>query len=760
MKLRTRTSLTLLVLLTGLVAALGVAGRTALVGQALSIEREATAREARRVREALGRETDVLLSKAGDWAVWDDTYQFMQDGNDAYLDSNISDAAFEEMHLNAIAFFDSRLTLWRGFGWSEDREELTPTPPALLNALLAQPALLQQSDESPGRAGLLQTGDDGIWLIAVRPILTSERSGPSRGTLLFARRFDDDVVQTIGRLTGVQLDMRPIGNSTTAAATTPDPRVGTRSRNEITASWIEPDVLAAPLLHVTLSVPRPIYQQALASFWYFLLSLAFLGLVCGFSLHALLGRFVIHRLENLQRGVRRIAAAGDAEGHVADSGRDELAELGRDINGMLRALADAQRELRAQQDALFSANEALAAARAAADSANQAKSTFLANMSHEIRTPMTAIIGFTETLREHDLSDELRQSAIESIQRNGTHLLQIINDILDLSKIEAGGVEVEQIACAPWDLLCDAVTALRPRAEAAGIELALAADGPIPETICTDPTRLKQIVLNLIGNALKFTPRGSVNVRASLVTHAAAPRLAVSVRDSGIGMNAEQVARLFRPFSQADASTTRRFGGTGLGLTISKRLVEMLGGEIEVESKPGVGTEFRFTIAAGSLQGVRLMQPAASTAAIPPTAAAAPIAVTPFDLRGRVLLAEDGPDNQKLILHVLRKAGLEVEIVGDGQAALESALRAWRGGRPFDVVLMDMQMPVLDGYGASRRLREAGYAAPIIALTAHAMSTDRDKCLAAGCDDYLTKPIDRTALLERIAQCLAASTSR
>ncbi len=759
MKLRTRTSLTLLLLLTSLVAALGVAGRTALVGQALSIERDATSREAQRVREALGREIDVLLAKAGDWAVWDDTYRFIQDGNDAYLESNISNSAFEEMHLNAIAFFDARSALWRGFGWSEGGEELTPIPPALLSALLAQPALLQQSDESPGRAGLLQTGDDGIWLIAARPILTSERTGPSRGTLLFARRFDDQVVQSIGRLTGVRLDMRLV-DSGVAAPTSLDPRVVTRSRNEINASWVEPDVLAAPLLLVTLSVSRPIYQQALASFWYFLLSLAFLGLVCGFSLHALLGRFVIHRLEDLQRGVRRIAAAGDAEGQVCDAGRDELAELGRDINGMLRALADAQRELHAQQDALFSANAALAAARAAADSANQAKSTFLANMSHEIRTPMTAIIGFAETLREPDLNEELRQSALESIQRNGAHLLQIINDILDLSKIEAGGVEVEQIACAPWDLLCDAVAALRPRADAAGVELALAADGPVPETICTDPTRLKQIVLNLVGNALKFTPRGSVQIRAALVTQAAAPRLAVSVRDSGIGMTAEQLTRLFRPFSQADASTTRRFGGTGLGLTISKRLVEMLGGEIEVESRPGVGTEFRFTIATGSLQGVRLMQPAASAATNRQPTSAARVAATPADLRGRVLLAEDGPDNQKLISHVLRKAGLECEIVGDGKAALESALGAWRGGRPFDVVLMDMQMPILDGYEASRRLRDAGYDAPIIALTAHAMSTDRDKCLAAGCDDYLTKPIDRAALLELIAQCLAASTSR
>ncbi|MFQ5412324.1 MAG: ATP-binding protein, partial [Phycisphaerae bacterium] len=418
-----------------------------------------------------------------------------------------------------------------------------------------------------------------------------------------------------------------------------------------------------------------------------------------------------------------------------------------------------------QTVALRGANLALKEAGAAAEAATQAKSAFLANMSHEIRTPMTAILGFTETLLEPGLSEAERTKAINIIHGNGEHLLAVINDILDISKIEAGKLEIETISCSPIQIIADVCSLMRVRADEKGLPLRVEYDGAIPETIQTDPTRLKQILVNLLGNAIKFTDKGEVRLVARCDCSATvagrwadSPMMAFDIIDSGIGMTPEQKAKLFDAFTQADSSMTRRYGGTGLGLTISKRLAEMLGGDIAIESEPGRGSTFHLMIAAGSLDGVKMIEDPSSASAVnsegavgagPGGAEQAKAGGAP-KLDCRVLLAEDGPDNQRLIAYILKKAGARVTIKENGRLALDAALAASDEGSPFDVILMDMQMPVMDGYEATRRLRESGYAGPIIALTAHAMSGDRDKCLAAGCDDYARKPIDRKTLIETI----------
>ena len=417
----------------------------------------------------------------------------------------------------------------------------------------------------------------------------------------------------------------------------------------------------------------------------------------------------------------------------------------------------------------------LTRAKLAAEAANRCKSEFLANMSHEIRTPMTAILGFADLLREEALSctqcaehadcarrTRVRQ-AVETICRNGDHLLNLINDILDLSKIEAGKLEIECVRCSPLEVVAGVQSLTQVRAAARGLTFAVEYAGPIPETMHTDPTRLRQILLNLLGNAVKFTETGEVRLVVRLADEAPQPpRLQFDVIDSGIGMTGEQVARLFRPFTQADASMTRRFGGTGLGLAISKRLAEMLGGDIVVvRSSPNRGTHIRATVATGPLDGVPMIEPPPEPADAQAADSAGPAAQKGQPrLAARVLLAEDGPDNQRLIAHVLRKAGAEVALADNGEAAVELALAAAEAGRPFDLVLMDMQMPVCDGYEATRRLRGSGYTGPIIALTAHAMSGDREKCLAAGCDDYATKPIDRRALLDVLRRHVASAAGR
>ncbi len=394
----------------------------------------------------------------------------------------------------------------------------------------------------------------------------------------------------------------------------------------------------------------------------------------------------------------------------------------------------------------------LVQARQAAEAATHAKSEFLANMSHEIRTPMTAILGFADVLLEHSASATVSSEQVEAaltIKRNGEYLLTIINDILDLSKIEAGKMTVERIRCSPHQIVADVAALIGVRAEAKGLRFDVQYVGVLPDTICTDPVRIRQILINILGNAFKFTEVGGVELSVALDQCGPEPRLQFDVRDTGIGMTPEQVSRLFAPFSQADASTSRRFGGTGLGLTISRRLAEMLGGHIEVvSSRTGHGTHMRFSVATGSLVGVTLLADPGQAVVVGATRSAKGLlGGSGPDSACRVLLAEDGPDNQRLIALYLRKAGAKVTVVDNGARAVAAALAARTGGTPFDVILMDMQMPELDGYEATRRLRDSGYDGAIVALTAHAMAQDRRKCLDAGCDEYASKPVDRELLV-------------
>ncbi len=381
-----------------------------------------------------------------------------------------------------------------------------------------------------------------------------------------------------------------------------------------------------------------------------------------------------------------------------------------------------------------------------AEASTKSKSEFLANMSHEIRTPMTAILAFTETLMEPGLSEAEEQEAIYTIRRNGEHLLEIINDILDISKIEAGKLHVEHISCSPVQLIAEVKSLMQIPADAKNLQLCIEYDGPIPETIKTDPTRLKQILVNLTGNAIKFTESGSVKLLTRLINNSDQPQIQFDIIDTGLGMTKEQVGKLFQPFAQADSSTTRKFGGTGLGLMISKRLAEMLGGDITVESEPGKGSVFRLTISTGALKNTEMLEdPEQATFVIPEVSTPKPAGKE--SLNCRILLAEDNPTNQTIIVRMLEKVGARVTTVANGELAVEAAIAAENSAEPFHLILMDMQMPVMDGYEATRMLRKKWYMKPIIALTAHAMASDERKCIDAGCDDYATKPINREKLI-------------
>jgi signal transduction histidine kinase/CheY-like chemotaxis protein len=391
--------------------------------------------------------------------------------------------------------------------------------------------------------------------------------------------------------------------------------------------------------------------------------------------------------------------------------------------------------------------EELRLAKQAADAANEAKSQFLANMSHEIRTPMTAVLGFTDLLVQADSSPEEQREYLDIVQRNGKGLLQLIDDILDLSKIEAGKVTLESVACSPYQVVEDVLSLMRVHAEEKRLRLEACYHHAVPLTIHTDLARLRQILVNLVGNAIKFTEQGGVRILVTANEDPAGSRLRFAVSDTGIGISPEHLAEIFRPFNQADASLTRRFGGTGLGLTISRRLAWMLGGEITVQSEPGQGSTF--TLSIRTAVHAEPTPPKAHPIRRDAVHAASP-------LRGRVLVVEDTPASQFLMRKILTKAGLDVVSAADGDEGCRLAERSAAEGQPFDVILLDMQMPGVDGYEAARRLRQRAWRRPIIAITAHAMAGDRERCLAAGCNDYLAKPISREHLVETLSRYLGA----
>jgi CheY-like chemotaxis protein len=357
-------------------------------------------------------------------------------------------------------------------------------------------------------------------------------------------------------------------------------------------------------------------------------------------------------------------------------------------------------------------------------------------MSHEIRTPMIAILGHADLLSDSGLPEPERQEHLVTIREQGTHLLTMISDILDIAAIETGRLVVEKTVFSVRVVLEDIRGRFIERAQSKGVAVTIACDASLPQQVSCDAARLRQLLGHLVGNAVKFTDTGSVKLLASFEKAYGTDggRLKITVEDTGIGITQDQRSRLFEAFAQADGSLTRKHGGAGLGLALSRRLVQHLGGDLDVESTPGQGSRFTLTL---EVEGASAPEPAAAAA---PTAPSTP-------LHGRVLLVEDVLSTQRLYSLYLRRAGAEVDVCENGQSAVDKVTASMADRRPYDLVLMDMQMPVLDGYSATRILRDRGFEGPVLAVTAHALAGDRERCIEAGCNDYCAKPANREELI-------------
>jgi signal transduction histidine kinase/CheY-like chemotaxis protein len=727
------------------------------------LESANAAEQAIRAQYLLDERARSLANTIAEWSVWDDTYEYLVTPDAKYEEDNFTVDALQRLGVEALIYLDGDANLHTVVGLNDRGEIDRKIPSTYLSLDWHSISLIRQP---------LGTTLYGVMIIDKRPmifgasqIVHSDATGPCRGTMVAVYPLDDTAQREISRQLRfpftVDTDLARLNrNRALPTQETGNQSSASRMRiigpNEMLAEFTMNDYQGHPVIVGTCHLNRDIMVEGNRLLKQMAFAVVATVVIVLVATYFMLGSLAIARLTRLTKQIGSIDPTDVGSTRVSVQGTDEIALLAKQFNSVLQQINAMQLDLRIR-------NEELEVAKTKAEIASQSKSEFLANMSHEIRTPMSAILGYADWLIEDEektSQNPRHKELVQTIKRNGQHLLSIINDILDISKIEAGKMTVEFIETRPTQVIAEVMQWMSLRAQEKNIQLHACIAEPIPAVIQSDPVRLRQILVNIIGNAIKFTEQGCIRVTVSM-DHAQSQTMRIDVADTGIGITAEQISKLFDAFVQADSSTTRRFGGTGLGLQISKRLAMMMGGDITIVSEHGLGSTFSILIHTGS-DAASTEQVLPGTISIDGIRNEAKAKKETHDhgpLAGmRILLAEDGPDNVRLIRHHLQRAGAEVDVACDGHQAVTMLCQDGSVDGPlveppaYDIVLSDMQMPIMDGYQTASLLRSKGWCRPIIALTAHAMSGDRERCFAAGCDGYVTKPIDRLQLIQACMQ--------
>jgi signal transduction histidine kinase/FixJ family two-component response regulator len=731
----------------GIVFSLGsYTGLTAVVQPTFdTFERQSAEQSLLRVRRALEAEFRSLEIVNREYSEWDHTYEYAQGRRADYVAENLDVAYWKNIDIDIMVFADADGNLlWGGMtdGESGNSQDLSQ---GLLQSFGPEhPLLAGETDAS--ESGFLRTRGAPL-MVSKLPILTTLGEGPAMGTLVVGKYLDEERVRDISRRAGTELRFITVDNldsgidmfeSFRQAASSDDLMTWETTKGRIVAREALRDVFGQPAFLLEVGTPRAIAgigRDAInLALVFFLVATVFFLLGAWIFMKAA----IVEPVTTLTRKVVTMRESGDTELELKSDRRDEIG-----------VLTNAFGELTAS---LGKANKGLESARDRALAVSNAKSEFLARMSHEIRTPMNGVLGMVELLDRTPLAKFQRQYTA-SIQDSAKALLDVIDDILDFSKVEAGKLQLDNVAFELNPFLHDVTESLRGLANDKRLMLSCITPEGGPLFIEADPIRLRQVLVNLLGNAIKFTEKGSVILQAD-----AALRdddqvdVTFEVIDTGIGIARDKQHRIFESFAQEDGSTTRRYGGTGLGLTICRQLVSLMGGNIQLSSRRGKGSRFFFTLTLPLRAKTDIPD---SAFGLGPAGSKSPdLAASPGPLRGHVLVAEDNAVNQAVAIGMLEAMGVYTVVVNDGEAAVERAM-----SEPFDVILMDCRMPLLDGYDATRKIREFEAqsdrpAVPIIAVTANALPGDMEKCVSAGMDDYISKPFKIQQLYRSLTRFL------